>query len=137
MIRRFIIMLLLAVSPLILMAQERIYIHTDRDVYVAGDTIWFRAHLVDAATNIPSTSKHYPKNRSRYVYVELHDVKADTLVERMMIRRNDEGLFANAIPLSKPLRGGLYMLVAYTRYMLNFPESMFAYKEIEIVTSAP
>lgn len=130
--RRIFIMLLFTICPLMLMAQERIYIQTDRDVYVARDTIWFRAHLVDAATNIPSTSKYYPSNRSRYVYVELHDVKADTLVERSMIRRNDEGVFANAIPLSESLSAGRYVLVAYTRYMLNLPESMFAYKEIEI-----
>lgn len=131
--RKFILMLLLAICPIMLMAQERIYIQTDRNTYVPNDTIWFRAHLVDAATNLPSTSKHYPKNRSRYVYVELYDVKADTLVERTMIRRNDDGVFANAIPLKKTLHEGLYMLVAYTRYMLNFPETMFAYREIEIV----
>ena len=126
-------MLLLILCPIMLMAQERVYVQTDRDMYLPNDTIWFRAHLVDAATNIPSTSKYYPKNRSRYIYVELHDVKADTLVERMMIQRDSDGVFANAIPLKTTLREGLYMLVAYTRYMLNFPDTMFAYKEIEIV----
>ncbi|MCQ2255590.1 MAG: hypothetical protein MJZ29_08835 [Bacteroidaceae bacterium] len=35
---------------------------------------------------------------------------------------NDDGVFANAILLKKTLHEGLYMLVAYTRYMLNFPE---------------
>lgn len=133
MIKRLFTMLLLVLCPIMLMAQERVYVQTDRDVYLPNDTIWFRAHLVDAATNVPSTSKYYPKNRSRYIYVELHDVKADTLVERMMIRRDSEGVFANAIPLKTTLREGLYMLVAYTRYMLNFPDTMFAYKEIEIV----
>lgn len=133
MIKRLFIMLLLVLCPIMLMAQERVYVQTDRDVYLPNDTIWFRAHLVDAATNIPSTSKYYPKNRSRYIYVELHDVKADTLVERMMIQRDSDGVFANAIPLKTTLREGLYMLVAYTRYMLNFPDTMFAYKEIEIV----
>ncbi len=133
MIRRLFIMLLLVLCPIMLMAQERVYVQTDRDVYLPNDTIWFRAHLVDAATNVPSTSKYYPKNRSRYIYVELHDVKADTLVERMMIQRDSDGVFANAIPLKTTLREGLYMLVAYTRYMLNFPDTMYAYKEIEIV----
>lgn len=133
MIKRLFIMLLLVLCPIMLMAQERVYVQTDRDVYLPNDTIWFRAHLVDAATNVPSTSKYYSKNRSRYIYVELHDVKADTLVERMMIQRDSDGVFANAIPLKTTLREGLYMLVAYTRYMLNFPDTMFAYKEIEIV----
>lgn len=135
MIGRIISIFLLAICPLMAMAQERVYIQTDRDIYLTNDTVWFRAHLVDAATNIPSTSPHYPNNRSRYVYVELHDVKADSLVERIMIRRNNDGVFANAISLSKVLHEGLYMLVAYTRHMLNFPESMFAYKKIKIVKS--
>lgn len=133
MIKRLFTMLLLVLCPIMLMAQERVYVQTDRDVYLPNDTIWFRAHLVDAATNVPSTSKYYPKNRSRYIYVELHDVKADTLVERMMIQRDSDGVFANAIPLKTTLHEGLYMLLAYTRYMLNFPDTMFAYKEIEIV----
>ena len=45
--------------------QERIYLHADRPYYMVGDTIWFRAHLLDAATRIPVS-------RSRYVYVELY-----------------------------------------------------------------
>ena len=58
--------------------QEIIYVHTDRPYYVPGDTVWFRAHLVDAVT-------HTPISRSRYVYVELLDNAADTLVQRIMI----------------------------------------------------
>lgn len=122
----------MALYALPFLAQERIYIQTDRCVYMPGDTIWLRAHLTDAATNIPSTSKHYPKNRSRFIYIELHDVKADTLVERMMIRRNEDGVFANAIALPRTLCQGHYVLVGYTKYMLNYPDTMFAYKEIEV-----
>ena len=46
-----------------LVPQERIYLHTDKPYYVPGDTVWFRAHLVDAVT-------HTPISRSKYVYVE-------------------------------------------------------------------
>ena len=113
--------------------QEKIYIQTDKPYYMAGDTVWFRAHLVDAATNIPSTSAHYPEGRSRYVYVELHDNAADTLVERAMIKRDSLGVFANAFTLPRELSGGRYTLAAYTRYMMNFPKERFAYKVIEVV----
>ena len=44
--------------------QEKIHVTTDRDAYIAGDTVWLRAHCVDAATLEPLTA-------SRYVYVEL------------------------------------------------------------------
>ena len=30
--------------------QEKIHVTTDRDAYIAGDTVWLRAHCVDAAT---------------------------------------------------------------------------------------
>ena len=113
--------------------QEKIYLHTDKPYYMAGDTVWFRAHLVDAATNIPSTSTLYPEGRSRYIYVELHDNAADTLVERAMIKRDSMGVFANAFTLPRELSGGRYTLAAYTRYMMNFPKERFAYREIEVV----
>lgn len=132
MILRLLFSLLMTVCSLSITAQERIYIQTDRSVYIPGDTIWFRAHLTDAASNIPSTSKHYPKNRSRFVYIELYDTKADTLVERIMIRRNEDGIFANAITLPRTLQHGHYTIVGYTKHMLNYPDTMFAYKEIEV-----
>ena len=47
--------------------QEKIYVHTDKPYYVAGDTLWFRAHLVDAVT-------HTPISRSRYINIELQTV---------------------------------------------------------------
>ena len=28
--------------------QEKLYLQTDRGIYMSGETLWFRAHLVDA-----------------------------------------------------------------------------------------
>lgn len=52
---------------LALYPQEKIYLHTDKPYYMAGDTIRFRAHVVDAAS-------HAPVHASRYVYVDFHHV---------------------------------------------------------------
>lgn len=38
---------------LALYPQEKIYLHTDKPYYMAGDTIRFRAHVVDAASHAP------------------------------------------------------------------------------------
>lgn len=54
--------------------QEKIHVTTDRDAYIAGDTVWLRAHCVDAATLEPLTA-------SRYVYVELRTT--DNLLVRL------------------------------------------------------
>ena len=45
--------------------QEKVYLHTDRDHYEAGEQVWLRAYLTNAVTHQASTL-------SRYVYVELH-----------------------------------------------------------------
>lgn len=106
--------------------QEQIYVHTDRPYYVPGDTVWFRAHLVDAVT-------HTPISRSRYVYVELLDNATDTLVQRVMVKCDSDGVFANAITLPRQLRSGCYTLAAYTQWMRNFPVERFFYKQLLVV----
>lgn len=106
--------------------QEQIYVHTDRPYYVPGDTVWFRAHLVDAVT-------HTPISRSRYIYVELLDNATDTLVQRVMVKCDSDGVFANAITLPRQLRSGCYTLAAYTQWMRNFPVERFFYKQLLVV----
>ena len=106
--------------------KEQIYVHTDKPYYVPGDTVWFRAHLVDAVT-------HTPISRSRYVYVELLDNATDTLVQRVMVKCDSNGVFANAITLPRQLRSGCYTLAAYTQWMRNFPVERFFYKQLLVV----
>ena len=106
--------------------QEQIYVHTDKPYYVPGDTVWFRAHLVDAVT-------HTPISRSRYVYVELRDQQPDTLVQRIIVKCDSDGVFANALVLPRELKGGSYTLVAYTQWMRNFPAERFFYKRLLVV----
>lgn len=116
-------------------AQEKIYIQTDRPYYAAGDTVWFRAHVADALTNIPSTSPEYSSHRSRYVYVELHDNATNTLVVRHKVLQDSLGAFANAIHLNPDMQSGRYTMVAYTRWMQNFGEHNFAYQTLDIIGS--
>ena len=37
---------------------EKTYLHTDKDMYMAGDTIWFKAYLLDGLTH-----KKSPKSK--------------------------------------------------------------------------
>ena len=106
--------------------QERIYLQTDRSYYMAGDTVWFRAHLLDAVTRVPVS-------RSRYVYVELHDQQADTLMQRVMLRCDTDGVFSNAMILPRGMNGGVYTMVAYTQWMRNFGSEHFYYKPLTVV----
>ena len=71
--------------------QEKIHLHTDRDYYVPGEKIWFKAYVVDAHSHLHPTY-------SQYVYVELIS-PVDTLVKRVMIKQTD-GLFYGHLPLT-------------------------------------
>jgi len=107
-------------------SQELIYVHTDKPYYAPGDTVWFRAHLMDANT-------HLPTSRSRYVYMELHDQQADTLMQRIIVKCDSDGVFANVMLLPNDIRGGVYTLVAYTQWMRNFPVERFCYQPLTVV----
>jgi hypothetical protein len=103
--------------------QEKIHLHTDRNYYVPGEKIWFKAYVIDAHTHL------YP-TQSQYVYVELIS-PVETLVERVMIRPNDD-IFYGHLPLSKNIPEGDYTLRAYTRYMENLGDDYFFKKNIRI-----
>ena len=103
--------------------QEKIHLHTDRDFYVPGEKIWFKAYVTDAATH------QYP-TYSRYVYAELIDSR-DSLVSRVMIRPTDD-MFYGHLFLSEIIPAGNYTLRAYTRYMENLGDDYFFKKNIRI-----
>lgn len=100
-------------QQLLLFPQEKLYLHTDKPAYVAGDTIWFRAHVVDAAS-------HLPVSVSRYVYVELAD-QADSVIYRVKIRVNDS-IYSGYLPLELTIPQDNYHLRAYTPFMKNLPQ---------------
>ena len=104
--------------------QEKIYLQTDRGIYMSGETLWFRAHLVDALMLKQA-------NASRYVYVELVNPLGN-LVERVKIRPDSLGCFYGHIPLGEDLPEGNYSLRAYTWFMQNIGEEYFSHKLIYI-----
>ena len=103
--------------------QEKIYLHLDRDYFVAGEQIWFKAYLADAAT-------HRTINLSRYVYVELIDPE-NKLISRVMLRP-ENGMHYGHIFLSEAVPEGYYTIRAYTSYMNNIGADYFFRKQIRI-----
>lgn len=105
--------------------QEKLHLHTDRACYFPGDTIWYKAYLVDASSHIPSVE-------SRYVYVELIN-KQDSILSTIMIRPDEEKGYQGYLPLPEDIRGGEYNLRAYTTYMRN-EEDYFFQKPFRIIS---
>ena len=92
--------------------QEKAYLHLDNNCYFLGDTIWYKAYLVEAGNLRPTAD-------SRILYVELVDPEGHVVERhRQYIGRPDadHGDFA----LAETLHSGYYELRAYTRWMMNF-----------------
>ena len=111
-------------NQLTLFPQEKIHLHTDRTMYVPGEKIWFKAYVVDATTHLSPTY-------SQYVYVELIS-SSDSLVHRVMVNGDENGMFYGHIFLSELIPEGDYTLRAYTHYMENQGDDYFFRKNIRI-----
>src|SRR5689334_22651695 len=87
---------------------EKVYLHLDRDIYMSGETIWFKAYLL---------SDFLPDTISTSLYVELLDETS-----RIISRKIEPVLFYSArgqIELSDSLSTGSYFIRAYSPTMLN------------------
>ncbi len=103
--------------------QEKIYVHTDKQYYMSGETIWFRAHIAEARLHLPASA-------SRYVYVEFIN-PLDSVVDRIKIRPEDN-VHQGHISLPDDLPEGNYFIRAYTHFMRNAGPEYFASKNIYV-----
>ncbi len=104
--------------------QEKVYLHTDRDHYDAGERVWFRAYLTNSVN-------HRRSEFSRYVYVELRD-RQDSLYARVKLALRDS-IFAGYMPLPKRLPQGDYFLRSYTYWMQNAGDEYIFRKKIRVI----
>lgn len=107
-----------------LFPQERLHVVTDRDMYCAGDTIWLRVFVTDAAS-LRQT------DMSKYVYVELH-CPFNSVKSRVKIIERDK-VFAGYVPLEENLPEGDYTLLAYTAFAENVGQEYFFRKPLKIL----
>jgi hypothetical protein len=104
--------------------QEKAYIQTDRNTYLTGEPIWFKAY---------TTLNEKPTILSKIVYVEL--VSEDgKLVDKKMLKLINGSANGN-IDTKFSYISGNYLLRAYTLWMLNFPEYIFE-KKVSILNSS-
>lgn len=104
--------------------QEKVYLHTDRELYNAGERVWFRAYLVHSLS-------HKLSHLSRYVYVELVD-RQDSVLQRIKIAWRDS-VFAGYMPLPEELAQGDYFLRSYSYWMQNAGEDYICKKKIRVI----
>lgn len=105
---------------------EILYVHTDRNNFQAGDTVWFQAYLMD--------TRPEAENYSHFVYAELlHDT---LIVAKEKIKAGEDG-FAGYLPLPDSIGPGNYMLRFYTRYLASLPAPRYYHSPIIVGTPLP
>lgn len=106
--------------------QEKIFVHTDKEFYVAGEICWFKFYLVDAGLN-------RPLDLSKVGYLELVDRDNRPVLQAKIGLSKGHGDGSVYLPLT--LRSGYYKLRAYTSWMKNFGVNGFFEKNITVVNT--
>lgn len=101
-------------------SQEKIYIQTDKDKYIAGDQIWFKVFAFDG---------YRRSGISGTVFVEIYDRNKKLIDSRPVPLLDGEG--QGSIKLKPDLTEDIYYLRAVTPYMNNFP------REFDFVKALP
>src|SRR5438270_7812722 len=104
--------------------QEKIYVHTDKTTYLAGEVLWFRIYDVDAAQRTPTRV-------SNLAYVDVLDRDNQFLVQVKVPLNGGRGTGSVLLPLGAA--SGNYKLRAYTAWMKNFGAEQFFQKPITII----
>ncbi len=102
---------------------ERAYFHYDKAGYAAGDTIWFKAYLMNEI--IPATE-------SKTLYIDWIDDKGVLMLHAVspLIDAATNGQFS--IPAD--YKGKMIHVRAYTKWMLNFDSAFIYNKAISVLT---
>ena len=102
---------------------EKVYLQTDRDYYFLGDTIWFKAYLLEGKSLSPVSD-------IQNLHIELIDSKGTSTQNLVFLC--EYGLASGYISISDTSATGPFIIRAYTDYQKNFGEELFFHKTIRI-----
>lgn len=106
---------------------EKVFLHTDQTVYLAGETIWFKAYVVNAIS-------HKPADVSKVLYAELFDSKSTAVLKVTLPLKQGLGDGYFSLPASLPT--GSYRLRAYSAWMKNNDPAFAFQQELQIINTS-
>jgi hypothetical protein len=97
--------------------RQEIFVHTDRESFIAGEDMWFSIYLFDRKTNRLQVEE-------KIAYIEILNAENRPVIQKRIILENGTG--PGQISLPDTLSSGTYTLRAYTNWMKNFmPENCY------------
>jgi len=93
---------------------ENIFIHYDKEAYVSGETIWFKAYVMAGA---------FPSSYSSSINVSLLNDSGKVIETKILPVINSAATGDFALP--KDLKQANYTIIAYTKRLLNFGSAYF------------
>ena len=106
--------------------QEKIFLHSDRDSYLVGESMWFKIYNVDG-------NSHKPTKVSKVAYVEVLDREQNPVLQAKVALKG--GIGSGSFVLPPTLNSGNYLVRAYTNWMKNFSADLFFEKPVTIVNT--
>lgn len=102
--------------------EERIYLHFDKTAYLPGETVWFKAYLMQGI-ELTDISKNF--------YVDFINEEGKTIEHftAPIILSSAKGMFK--IPAT--YKSNQLFIKAYTSWMLNFDSSFLYHKKLPII----
>jgi hypothetical protein len=106
--------------------REKVFVHTDKNFYLAGEILWFKLYVVDAAS-------HRPIDLSKLAYVEVLSKDQRPVLQGKIALSDGDGNGSFQLPFS--LHSGNYIVRAYTNWMKNAGPQLYFEKTITIFNS--
>ncbi|RYF89733.1 MAG: hypothetical protein EOO03_05305, partial [Chitinophagaceae bacterium] len=102
---------------------ENVFIHFDKDVYVAGETVWFKAYIL---------AGEQPSPYSTSIHVELLSDSGKTIDTNIL--PVFAGAAVGSFPLDRNATPKTYTVRAFTKRMMNFGASYFYEKRLQVLS---
>ena len=102
---------------------EKVYVQTDREIYIAGDYLFFKIYVVDPVTG-------HPSQKSKVAYISIRNERNQTIanIHVTLVK----GIAYGNLYLTDTIQTGYYQLLSFTNCMRNGSEVEYGSRKLFI-----
>jgi hypothetical protein len=101
---------------------EKVYLHYDKSSYYAGETVWFKAYLMESL---------FPAGQTKTLYIDWIDDKGTVLSHT--VSPVVDGVTNGQFEVPEAYANEFIHVRAYTKWMLNFDTAFLYSKDIRVI----